>query len=444
VVEPRDDVAVVRHGDAGRDRHDGGLAAHRARRPVQRRRRHVRHHRAPAFLGARTDAGVRGLGIGVALSVPYAKGGASDQRPEGGPGRTHLLDALILAPNLGLGVSYAPVKSFGFGVTGHYIYSSYSSRLDRSILTDLADAILEEAPFLGTQEDLYSPEDFENPDYVTRTDFGPLVGHGAAVTVGVFVRPVDELTISASFYSGATIANRGEMRFDFGCPPQDDLFGRLGAEREGLCDAEMTATGANSYTYPMRVNLGVGRQPTAKTRLELMGGWVRWSQFRDFNIDVDADSVVSANTELTDFAVENISQPLQFARANRDNFWVMVDGQFDVHPLVKIRGRAGFDYAAVPTEVLSPNNADFNTIKVGAGLDIRLRRDSPMHLGLSFLEDIGLARTNTDSAFGVSLLPDDRNEQRFDYPAMNGRYSGAIHRAGLAIAGEWGDWPRKR
>lgn len=378
------------------------------------------------------------------MSVPYAKGGASDRRPEGGPGRTHLLDALILAPHMSLAVSYKPVKSFGFGVTGHYIYSSYTSRLDRSLLTDIADAIVDQLP-TANQADLYEPSQFEDPNYLTRTDFGPLVGHGGAVTVGIFVKPVDILTISTSFYSGANISNRGDMRFEFGCPDQDeDPIGRFGAEREGLCDARMSGTGANTYTYPMRLNLGVAVQATPATRLELMGGWVRWSQFTDFNIDVDDESLVSENTEISDLTRESVTAPLKFARANRDNFWVMLNGRFDVHQLVTIRARTGFDYAAVPTEMLSPNNADFHTIKVGAGLDIRLGRDSPMHLGLSFIEDIALARTNTDSAFGVALDPDDRNEQRFDYPSMNGRFTGQIHRAGLSISGEWADWPRAR
>lgn len=390
------------------------------------------------FIGVRTDAGVRGLGIGFGIEVPYARGGTADSEKAGerGPLGTSLVDALILAAHVSGGVSYSPVKQFGFGVTGHYIFSSYRSVTDASTLPDLADTIIAEAPFLGSQENLYDRSQLEDPDYLTRTEFGALRGHGGAVTVGLFVKPIDQLTISASWYSGARIVHRGAMRFTMGCPPQTDIIGRLGTEREGLCDARVSGTGSNTYTYPMRLNLGIALQATPNARIELMGGWVNWKRFTEYYFRFN-DDLTSENTELTELGAANLSGDRIMARDNVNNFWIAVDGQFDLSDIVKLRARAAFDKSAIPNTVLAPNNADFDTIKLGIGADFRLGRESKFYIGVSFLEEIWLARTNTENIFRLELDPEKRPAARYHYPTMNGEYRGALHRPALSFGGSF-------
>jgi hypothetical protein len=333
------------------------------------------------------------------------------------------------------GVSYAVTPWLGLGLAGTYVNATYQSVHDQALLPDLADAIVATAPILGQPQDLYPPSAVEDPNYLIRTDLGKLTGHGGAVQVGIWGKPTDKLTLSASFYSGTKIVHEGPAHLDFGCPPESDPIGRAGAQSEGLCNAKVDAYATNTYWYPMRANFGIRYDPKPGTQVELMGGWVRWSQYHDFDFQVSQAVKTNVGPDSPDLSARArglIESERLWARGNKDSFWIGADAKVQVHDLVWVDGRVVFDRRAVQPGFLSPNTADFDTVKLGAGLEVRTGR-LPLFVGVSFIENIAVTRHETDNRFRIDLDPAQRVEQRLFYPQMNGTYSGYVHRLGISV-----------
>jgi hypothetical protein len=114
-----------------------------------------------------------------------------------------------------------------------------------------------------------------------------------------------------------------------------------------------------------------------------------------------------------------------------------------VHEQVLLGGRALFDRSAVPDKAMSPNNADFDTIQLGALIAVQPSKKVPLQIGVSFTEHIQLPRTVTENSFSVTVDPDQRNADRYLWPKMNGRYSGQLHRVGISLRGNFDDKPKR-
>jgi long-subunit fatty acid transport protein len=194
------------------------------------------------------------------------------------------------------------------------------------------------------------------------------------------------------------------------------------------------AHGTVGYRLPSRFMGSLQAEVAPGVLVEAMGGYVMWSVFDDFDI------VVKDTDELNDFANEEthtkVDQHRTWARDNVDSFWVGTDIKAEVGELTTVGGRVMFDKSAVPTEVLSPNNYDTDTIML-SGM-VAYEAVPGIQFGLSFTEHMAAARTVTSSAFGMSVDPELRREDRYFYPQMAGTYRSSIHRFGISVRGQFG------
>lgn len=386
---------------------------------------------AVPFFGATTDAGVKGLGLGAAFYIPYAHAGETTDPP--GVATTHLRAAQIFAMHTSVGVSYAWRDLFGVGVSGTWVHATWYALLDNQVTTLLADQIYETLPIYDSPADIYGDENVENPDYLSLAEFGPLKDNTGTFQAGLFVRPHPKVLVSAGFVNGMRVDHKGTATFDLPCPPDSDTIGQVAMNRYGLCGVRVRGDSVVGYRYPMRVHLGVQIKPKDDVTVELMGGWTRWSEYKDF--DILAENFTSEDTELTAEAQALLRQDRKWARGNKDTGWVGVDAKGKVVPRLTLGGRVTFDRRASQAGYLGPNTVDFDTIKLMAMGSFQVAKKVPIEIGLSFTQDVYVPRTETENLFRVNVDPAARVEDRLFYPTMNGKYSGSVQRIGITLRG---------
>lgn len=379
------------------------------------------------FFGVASDLGVRGLGVGAGLSVPYARGGSEYDEPS--VGRWTLRDGSVQAAALQAGAAWEFDGRFAIGATGGLLLSSWSARVDNDTMPDIDHAISE----LG-QESGYTDADLEDPEYATTLQFDPLRDTSFLWSVGGRAQVHPKVVLALAFVSSVELRNSGDVSLQTGCPPQDDVIGRFGIESLGLCDATIDAAATVSYPLPWRVQGGVEVRPNRDLRLNLMGGFVKWSLFQDYEISIG--QVAERNPTLDQEAVDLIEQDRQWARDNQDSFWGGLDVKWNPSDEWTLGGRLLHDQAAVPDAALSGNNYDADNWIVGMMASVR--PFGPLEVGLSYSHHFLATRTITDSGFGMTLADEGRNEDRWYYPHANGTYSGGINRLGLSVAGHFG------
>ncbi len=387
-------------------------------------------------LGVASAFTIAGLGVGVGLYVPIARGGASDQSY--GPNRYALREGTIQVVAASLAAAYQLKDRIAIGGSVALLDSTYRSDLDTSTYPDIAAQAESQAaefglPRPGSYQDAY----IEQRGYTTTTLFD-LKAQALTFGAGLYVSPLgdDRLGVSLSYNHGVRLDNRGQVAFDFLCPPEYDTLSRPGAEAQGICDARFEGTGAIGYQLPSRVHLGVVARPIERLRLEAFGAYIAWSQFTDFDIDtqISPDQVDVDDPEIAAETAALVSQQRQWARDNRDSFFVGVDGKLQLHPLGGVGLRTLFDRKAVPDEVLSANNLDFDTIALSG-----LLFASPIQqltVGLSLSHHVLRTRDVTDSAYALSI--DDPGDPRYAFPSTAGRYAGSIDRIGISVSGNVG------
>lgn len=387
------------------------------------------------FLGLVSDATVPGLGVGFALYVPQARAGNTayeaesweDDPLQAGSGRTHLRGANVLPVHVSAGASWAWRERIGFGAAFTYIYNTWYARIDNESLSAVEAGGL--GPLLGL-----SPADAERPEYLALTEFGPLHDHTVSFQAGLYGKPHEDIAISVGFAYGARVDNTGDVTFRFACPRESYSADTLCPE--GLPDP-VTGSATVGYRYPMRLNFGLVMTPDV-ARIELMGGWIRWSQYTDFEIetsgvDLDLGDGLGAIQESLFEGGLNVKR--KWARDNRDSWWLGLDTKFNVSEQVQLGGRAIFDRAAVPDVAMSPNNADFDTLILGANLAWQPAKTVPLRVGLSYTNYLATPRTVTTNGFSLDLDPEVPAEDRYRFPAMNGRYEMSQHRVGISLQG---------
>jgi len=246
------------------------------------------------------------------------------------------------------------------------------------------------------------------------------------------------VSVAIGYNHGYQVVNEGNVQFQTGCAPESDGLTRTAMEGYGLCDATIDGTGSIAYRYPSRVNAGVVLRPLPALRLEAMGGWVGWGVFTDYNIQTNVqpeDITEALSDEGAEISADLLTQTRQWARDTRNSGWVAIDGKFQANPVFLFGGRVLYDHAAIPDSALSTNNYDANTVAVSglaaAGL-------GPITVGLSAEQQFLATRTVTDSAYGLTLDPAERNEDRYFFPSSNGTYSGGITRLGISVQGAFG------
>jgi long-subunit fatty acid transport protein len=400
------------------------------------------------FLGLSSNFTVPGLGVGVGLAVPTARGGTSDQ--EWGPSRFFIRDGDIRTIHAMAGAGYQILNKVAFGASASFVDSSYYANTDTTTYPDLSVAAGELAPD-GWYQDGYVEQRGYTATAILGGEDGD--GHGylkdQAITfgAGVYVTPLgSKLGLSLAYNHGVQLDHTGPMTLKFQCPPQYDVISRAGATTRGLCNQDTgvgtvaQGTGGSSYRLPSRLHLGVVVSPIDRLRLEAMGAYVMWKSFTDYDITtkIDADQFEqTANTpELAEESAALVSQERKFARDARNTFWLGVDGKVRLTNLFSAGARVIFDRHAIPTAALGANNADFDALILGAMAQVN--PVDQLGVGLSFSQQILMPRTVEDSLFGITIDPDQSRPARYAYPAANGRYSGGITRLGLAVSGRFG------
>ena len=383
------------------------------------------------FIGASSDFGVDGLGIGAALYVPTARGGVSQTK--NGPGRYHLIDGDIKSIHVALGGGYHIADKVALGVSGALTMNSWEAVTDVETLSSLDEGINDIFPGSSPYQDWM----IEQQDYSGQLTFETLHQNALTFGAGIYITPVDKLGISIGYHQGYRLDYEGDVEIALGCPPDFDGLGRFAAESRGICDSTFKGEGTIGYDLPSRFNFGVVVQPIDKVRLEAMGSYVMWSVFTDYDIttkidrsqiDLDDDVVAEETAAL-------VSQNRKWARDNRNTVWLGVDGKVKIHKLFTAGARVFYDRSAIPSSVKSTNNYDLDTLGL-MGLAAVTPHDA-VGIGLSFTRHQMFAQTVKDSAYGLTL-EEDRKADRLYYPSANGTYTGGINRIALSVTGKFG------
>lgn len=381
------------------------------------------------FAGVSSDFGVPGLGAGLALEVPFVRGGAADGQP--GPGsfafRTGSIRALYGTAAIGYAPKGIPVS---FGGSFSFVRSEWTANLDSELTTNLDAQITAQGQHSG-----YTDAQIEDQDYATNLDFGLL--HDETYTYGFGIRgDFNPVKVSVAYSHGATVNNEGPVTLHFHCPPQSDVIGRLGAEQFGICYSDLNANAAVGYALPSRVQGAIAYTLDDKLTAQFMGGYVLWHAYTDFIIDV-AD-VETLNDLANPATASVVNQHRLWARDNVDSYWVAGDVKGRIGEKVIVGGRVLFDRYAVPDVVLSPNNVDNSLVEITPMVNYQA---TPwLRIGATYGHSFFFTRVVDDSAFKVTLA-DDRPENRYFYPQMNGTYGGAIDRVGIVVNGRFGVKP---
>jgi long-subunit fatty acid transport protein len=395
------------------------------------------------YLGVASDFGVDGLGVGIGLAVPHARGAAldtlspNDAANDPSVTRHHLIEGGNQALYLQVAGAYEFADIVSIGVVGAFVDSSYNSNLYSEAASSLNDGL----------EDAFGPDTYYSDTIVEDRRYASEVNTDSALKdsaltfgAGIHVKAHEKVSIAAAYRHGLRVDHTGTATLQFDCPPTDDFQGRIGAEVNNICDATLAADMAVGYNLPGRIHGGVVVRPVDVIRLEAMGGYVFWNVFTDYEIDIRVrpDSVDNESPEARQATAEQVSQSRLWARDQRNSFWLGLDGKFDVHEYVMLGGRVLYDKGAVPTNVLGPNNYDANTVSL-SGLVV-VHALPQLDIGLSATQYIAQRREVTDSAFGLTING-DRNDVRYFYPAMNGTFTSSITRIGITIRGQFGKDP---
>lgn len=388
------------------------------------------------FVGARTDLGVDGLGIGAALFVPFARAGSLDD--PNGPSRYFVRDGTIQTVYGSLAAAYQFGDVVSVGVSGSIVSNRFDVDTDVAFYPDLLDG----ARFAGFDEDeLTGFQDgySEQPGYSVTSIFD-LADTAFTFGAGIYVTPSERLGISLGYQHGLSLENEGDLTLNFACPPDYDTIGRRAAEDIGTCDTSVSGTGMVSYRLPGRVQGGIAWRPTDGLRIELMGAVVFWSVFTDYDIQplVAPSAFTEARGEGNRIVASDLASVFRpWARDNRTSGWIGADVKGSVASKVVLGGRAIFDRAAVPDSTLSANNFDADSLALSGLVDIT--PIDPLSVSLTVGHQVLARRTVTDSAFAIWADRDARPaDPRYFYPSANGVYRGSITRIGITARARLG------
>ncbi len=377
------------------------------------------------FAGIATDFGIPDLGVGLGLSVPFVRGGAEVDAP--GSGSYHLRSGDVRAIYLTFGGGWTLLDRISIGVMGAWVHSSWTAEIDNDTLPLLNDQL--EA--LGEIPD-YTDDDLEDPDYAANLRFGDLSDDTMSFSAGVRVVAHPQVVFSLAYVHGARVVNEGKVDVVFGCPPQSDTRGRFGAESYGICNTTLEADAAIGYALPSRVHGSVTWAPRPHLAVEVMGGWVGWSAFKDYEIVISG--VETYNELPKEETADLINQRRLWARDNQDSAWGGVDVKGEVGPIL-LGARLVYDLSAVPEQAMSPNNYDSSETVLSGVAAFKVA--GPLSLGLSYTHHFVATREVDQSGFSMSV-GDERAEDRWFYPHGNGTYSASIDRIGVSLRVETG------
>lgn len=385
------------------------------------------------FAGVATDFGQPGLGVGISVAVPHARGagGARDQVT-----RYHLVQGGNQALYAQVAGAYEVKERFAFGVTGAFVLSEYQSDLYTEAVTSLNDGLKES---FGQTGDYFSDTAIEDERYATNAaTTAPLKDNAITFGLGARLQASERVVLSLAYRHGFRVDNEGSNRLVFSCPPTEHTTARAGAELSGLCYADLPGRQTVGYDLPARVHGSVLWEPIGTLKLELMGGWVGWSVYQDLDITIQvdpADVTLAADEATAADTAAKVSQVKQWARDGQDSFWFALDAKVLATERAEIGGRVLYDKGAIPTHALGPNNYDADTVWISGSVLGHL--DEKLSLGFSAGTALAATRVVTNSAFGITVDPAERRSGRYFYTSTNGTYASNITRLGLFVRGRF-------
>jgi long-subunit fatty acid transport protein len=372
------------------------------------------------YVGVVSDLTVPGLGLGLALAVPYARGGAEVNEP--GPGRYAMRDGDSRAIFGIVAAGYELADRVALGASFAVVRSTWTARVDQDTIPDLAHALEAQG-----EHPTYTDADLEDPDYAASLQFSELsdvtftFGAGARVKIG------ERVEAAVAYVHGADVTNTGDVTMYFQCPPDSDHLGYAGAQIAGVCttgDNVFHADASVAYTLPSRVHGGVAVTPTPGLRLEAMGGWVGWSVYDDFDITTSSSDVTEPEGKAL------VERSRKWARANVDTGWGGIDAKGTLGERWTLGARVLYDGAAVPDAAMSTNNYDANAVMTS--VLVAVKPTKRLEIGASYTHHFLAEREITTSGFSQTV-EGEPVEDRWNYPAANGTYGGQIDRIGVAV-----------
>ena len=362
----------------------------------------------------------RGPSFGLALSVPYAKGGLEEER---GVGSFSLRESTVAAGYLSGAVAWDPHPNVSLGAALSGVGGIWASTVDMDTVPDLHQSLLD----MG-ETSPYTDADLEDPAYAATAQFEDLTASAVTGAVGVNVGN-HLVTLGLAYHHGATLDHRGEAQVQFGCPPTDDEIGRFGAESKGVCHTRVVADARAVYHLPSRVHVGLAITPREGIRFEAMGGWVGWAAHDSF--DITLSNIAEKNPHVDPDTAESIEGARPKAVDGQNAVFGGVDVKVQPRESWTLGGRILYDQASVPDEMLSPSNADFDSLRVTGLSAVEVREG--IELGVSLTGIASASRSTDDSALWVTLDPNAKAEEPYRYPHGNGAYSSTMGRAGITL-----------
>ena len=362
----------------------------------------------------------RGPSLGLALSVPYAKGGLEEDR---GVGSFSLRESTVAAGYLSGAVAWDPHPNVAIGAAVSGVGGLWSSTVDMDTVPDLHSSLLD----MG-EASPYTDADLENPQYAATVQFQDLTAGAATGAVGLNAGN-DLVTVGVAYHHGVTLDHRGQAQIQFGCPPADDELGRFGAESKGVCHTRVVADARAVYHLPSRVHFGLAITPREGLRVEAMGAWVRWSEHDSF--DITLSNIEEQNPQLDPETAERVGGKRPKAVDGENAVFGGIDVKVQPRPEWTLGGRLLYDQASVPDHMLSPSNSDFDNLRVTGMTAVEVRPG--VELSASLTGVVAPPRSTDGSALWVTLDTNEKAEEPYRYPHGNGTYSLRTGRAGVAL-----------
>lgn len=373
------------------------------------------------FAAVKTKIGRVGLGVG--LSIPYGKSSRSIDG-DFGAGSFTLVKGGSFTAAAEVGAAYDFNERVQIGAAFSTLVTSFHSHVNMSLVPEIVGT-------LGTMH--FTEEYLEDPDYATTTRAEGLKGVGFSGSVGIRVKLSDAFSVGASYLHSSRVSVNGQATQSFGCGNEDDEISQAALQLLGLCNSELKTNMTNEWNLPWRIQMAFQWSPNKGTAVTLMGAFVRWSRFKDYDIIIEDVGELNDVGEMT---AESFNGTRYNARDNRDTFWVAIDGKFQLSDRLLLGGRLTYDNPAVPTHALSANNFDGPTVHVGVLGAYKVA--GPIQVGLSMSHQFIGSRTVTDGSFGLGLEKPEADQQRWFWANNNGTYKARISRVGVSLRGTFG------
>lgn len=309
------------------------------------------------FIGAASDLGVKGLGVGVGFYAPFGGQAEWDKNDayvgdpdfpgaEDGVQRWANISGAQRSLYITAAAAYTlPNKKLSFGLGLNVVKSEIS--LDRARNALGTDDLISEGNALLEVED---------------TTF--------SAALGVMYKPDDKLTVGASWQSQPGF---GEMTLD------GTLATKFGSSPEQVIDVTL------HQTLPDVIRVGVEYKANDKLDVRFAADWQRWSVFDEQcltdNSDPDASCVFNEDGSL-DTANGGSGVVVNLPRDWRDTVGVRAGAGYRANDKIEIGGSLSFDSNAVPAPTIDPSLFDMNKFIAQAGVDAQLHKNVSLHATL--------------------------------------------------------------